>query len=59
MTIDMQTIPLDIGTLKGFPLFHLDENVFVSSDEIRVDTRLTFTEGNALVRYPKLGERLV
>jgi hypothetical protein len=31
INIFTQTIPLDIGTLKGSPLFHLDEEVFVFS----------------------------
>lgn len=36
-TIDIytQTIPTEIGSVKGSPLFHVDENVLVFSDEIR------------------------
>jgi hypothetical protein len=36
----MQTIPLNIGTLKGSAPFHLDENVFVFSDDTQVDSPL-------------------
>ena len=37
-TIDIytQTIPTDIGSVKDSPLFHIDENVLVFSDEIRL-----------------------
>src|SRR6267154_2701922 len=51
--IYIQTIPPDIGSLKRSPLFHLDENVFVFSDEIRVNRLVTF----GFIRYPELGQR--
>jgi hypothetical protein len=39
-----QTIPANIRILKCSPLIHLDENVFVFSDEIQVNS-LVFRQG--------------
>jgi hypothetical protein len=38
MKKNIQVIPLDIGSLKGSPLSHLDQNVFVFFNKTRANT---------------------
>jgi len=43
-SIHTQTIRLDIGTLKGSPLFHLDENVFVIPEKLKIKRPVIFKQ---------------
>ena len=50
--INTQTIPTEIGSVKGSPLFHVDENAWYS-----LMKSVLSPSCSAFVRYPELGQR--